>query len=53
MDVNEGFIVICGTDKVGRKTARCMELEVLQVMDKRMTGCLRMIAYRRRRNVAA
>ena len=35
--------MICGTDKVGRKKARCMILQVLQVMDKLMTGCLRMI----------
>jgi hypothetical protein len=35
--------VICETDNVGRKKARCMILQVLQVTDKRMTGCLRTI----------
>jgi hypothetical protein len=39
----KAFIVLCGTDKVERKKARCMKLQVLQVMDKLETECLRMI----------
>jgi hypothetical protein len=43
----KAFIVICETDKVGRKKAQCRILQVLQVMGKRMAGCLGRIAYRR------
>ena len=37
----EALILIHGTDKVGRKKTRYMILQVFQVMNKRMAGCLR------------